>query len=224
MGQKNIIRSFFKVKFIGKYVVYNQQGYVRPIFEAWYTRILDNPSHSLQPDWPRQRDCLIQLNAHRYFNKVVIISPRATYFIACMLESQLSKKGFSPLLIDSMPTDFSDDLYIVICPQIFAKLPPKQKRISFQVEQSISSRWFTQEYLNILYNSLAVFDYSQTNIDYIRTLNYQIDNLLHFPIEPLHTNNIWAVGFEKLNQEPIYDVIFTVTSKTKDVKPLSKNI
>lgn len=214
----------FKVKFIGKYAVYNQQGCVRPIFEPWYTRILDNPSHSLQPDWPRQRECLIQLNAHRGFNKVAIISPRATYFIACMLQLQLSKRGFFAFVSDSMPTDFSDDLYIVICPQIFAKLPPKEKRIAYQVEQSISPRWFTQEYLDILHNSLAVFDYSQTNINYIRALNYKIDNLIHVPIEPVQKHELWAEGFEKLDQGPIYDVIFYGDIKNKRRQAFIKKI
>ena len=66
-----------------------------------------------------------------------------------------------------MPEEgYLDVLYIVICPQMFPVLPGQY--IVYQLEQSVSSRWFTDDYLARLENSLAIFDYSLKNIAFCK--------------------------------------------------------
>lgn len=50
---------------------------------------------------------------------------------------------------------------------MFKSLPPANKRVIFQLEQSVSSRWFTPQYMEILKDSLGVIEYSLTNIDFL---------------------------------------------------------
>ncbi|VTN10213.1 Uncharacterised protein [Raoultella terrigena] len=52
----------------------------------------------------------------------------------------------------------SGQLHIVVCPQMFKQLP--KHYIAFQMEQSVNSRWFTEEYFARLNNAVAIFDYS----------------------------------------------------------------
>jgi hypothetical protein len=84
-----------------------------------------------------------------------------------------------------MPEAFPEDLYLVICPQMFSHLPPPEKRIVFQMEQSVHPRWFTPEYLNILYNSVAVFDYSAQNIQFLTQQGLPVDMIFHVPLSPV---------------------------------------
>jgi GR25 family glycosyltransferase involved in LPS biosynthesis len=83
-----------------------------------------------------------------------------------------------------MPTDFPHDLYIVAAPQIFDRLPPQYKRIVFQLEQSGVSHWFTPAYFRQLNSSLAIFDYSLENIDYLLKNGSAFKTIFHLPIRP----------------------------------------
>lgn len=106
---------------------------------------------------------------------VGIMTTLHTLFVAHLLTNALEKAGFQvSVLTDAPKNGFELDLYIVVCPQMFKRLPPGEKRIAFQMEQSVSSRWFTSDYLHTLEHSLAVFDYAQTNLQYLQTkgINY----------------------------------------------------
>lgn len=99
---------------------------------------------------------------------VGILATRHTLYIAHALAHALQKAGFSVTVMDVVPTEgFGLDWYIVVCPQMFQQLPPAERRIAFQLEQSVSSRWFTADYLETLEQSLAVFDYAETNLRYL---------------------------------------------------------
>lgn len=102
-----------------------------------------------------------------------------------MLGWYLSRFNLQAELVTEMPQHFGDGLYIVICPQIYKRLPPREQRIFFQMEQSVSSRWFSQEYLNIMYNSLAVFDYSLKNIQFLESQRPGQYRLYHVSVEPV---------------------------------------
>ena len=92
-----------------------------------------------------------------------ILATPHTWFVAHGIAEALSRAGFSVELVDEAK-HYPLDLYFVVCPQMFRHLPPGEKRIAFQMEQSVSTRWFTPDYLATLENSLAVLDYSQSNI------------------------------------------------------------
>lgn len=99
---------------------------------------------------------------------VGILATAHTLFIAHALAHALQKAGINVTVMESVPPEgFVLDWYIVVCPQMFKQLPSGEKRIAFQLEQSVSSRWFTAEYLSQLEQSFAVFDYAETNLRFM---------------------------------------------------------
>ena len=99
---------------------------------------------------------------------VGVMATPHTLFVAHLLAQALHKAGITVDVMTEPPAEgFGLDGYFVICPQMFKHLPPGEKRIVFQMEQSVSPRWFTPEYLHTLENSLAVLDYAQANLQFL---------------------------------------------------------
>jgi len=112
---------------------------------------------------------------------VIMCTPH-TLFISYIVAERLKVYGCTVQITTSEITNFSSDYYLVICPQMFTNLPPGEKRIVFQMEQSISSRWFTPEYIQTLNESLAVLDYSLNNIAYLATQGIVFPQVYYLPI------------------------------------------
>ena len=94
-----------------------------------------------------------------------ILATPHTAYVAHALLAALARAGMpAQIVAESDSGDWPLDLYFVVCPQMFKHLPPGEKRVAFQMEQTVSSRWFTPDYLAVLENSLAALDYAQTNI------------------------------------------------------------
>ncbi len=99
---------------------------------------------------------------------VGVMATPHTLFVAHLLAQALHKAGITVDVMTEPPAEgFVLDGYFVVCPQMFKHLPPGEKRIVFQMEQSVSPRWFTPEYLHTLENSLAVLDYAQANLQFL---------------------------------------------------------
>ncbi len=113
---------------------------------------------------------------------VCVVTPGHTNFVAKLIADRLFFHGWTTRIANEMPAEFLDDLYIVLCPQIFNNLPPGEKRIVYQMEQSVSSRWFNKKYFEILENSLAVLDYSLKNIDFLSTKSIAYPHVTYLPI------------------------------------------
>lgn len=101
------------------------------------------------------------------------------------------------------PKSFSHDFYVVLCPQIFDRLPPGEKRVVFQLEQSVSSRWFVDDYFKVLENSLAVLEYSLINISFLAKKGIAYPHVHYLPIGADAT-----YGSHVLSAEKKYDVLF----------------
>ncbi|MDO5290470.1 MAG: class I SAM-dependent methyltransferase [Pseudomonadota bacterium] len=94
-----------------------------------------------------------------------ILATPHTAYVAHALLAALARAGMpAQIVAESDSGDWPLDLYFVVCPQMFKRLPPGEKRVAFQMEQTVSSRWFTPDYLGVLENSLAALDYAHTNI------------------------------------------------------------
>ena len=132
-----------------------------------------------------------------------IMATPHTLFIAHLLASRIRAHGWQVQITSSEPPEFDLDLYIVVCPQMFQKLPPGEKRIAFQLEQSVSSRWFTEDYLATLENSLCVLDYSLTNIEYLVKRKIQYPHVFYLPIGASPEHQTSNQGTDKC-----YDVLF----------------
>lgn len=97
---------------------------------------------------------------------ITILCPIHTFFIADLFQNSLKKINIESRIITSEPGFYGTGLYIVICPLAFRNLPARY--FAFQLEQSVSSRWLTEEYFSQLSSAQFVFDYSLVNIDYFR--------------------------------------------------------
>lgn len=111
-----------------------------------------------------------------------IIATPHVLFIAHTLAETLKKYHWSVEILLSPPEHFSHDYYIVLCAQMFERLPPGEKRIIYQLEQSSSSRWFSDTYISAMENSLAVFDYALENIEFLETKGLAFPQIYYVPI------------------------------------------
>lgn len=114
-----------------------------------------------------------------------IVCTGHTNYVANILKMALQRYGFSPTVAQSMPDIFDADYYIVVCPQMFDRLPPFNKLICFQLEQSVSSRWLNGQYLDILKNCKYVLDYSLDNIRYLDGFGISYPKVFHVPVLPV---------------------------------------
>ncbi|MBA3772991.1 MAG: methyltransferase type 11 [Ramlibacter sp.] len=142
--------------------------------------------------------------------EVTILATPHTMYVAYMLSYGLSQAGFRVSIVTSPPAvGYGEDIHIVICPQMFAKLPVHM--VAFQMEQSISPRWFTKSYLKLLRDSLAVLDYSRTNIEFLTQQGIPYGNIFYVPIMPIpgYLNFLSSRGlsFDR-DGEKAYDVLF----------------
>ncbi|MEE9922400.1 MAG: methyltransferase type 11 [Brucella anthropi] len=112
-----------------------------------------------------------------------------TFFIARALSERLAKHGIASEVLTGAVEDFSHDFYIVLCPQMFKQLPPHNKRVVFQLEQSVSSRWFTADYIKILRESVGVLDYSLENIDFLARKGVKYPKIHYLPIGAVEGGN-----------------------------------
>ena len=130
---------------------------------------------------------------------VTVLCTKHTWFIGQLIQNSLKKAGVDADILTDEPIEYSDNLYIVICPQMFWRLPGKY--ISFQMEQTISSRWLNEMYFNLLENSFAVFDYSLKNIEYFRKTTDFSRMFYYLPVDYLPGIRREAADYE-------YDVVF----------------
>lgn len=105
-----------------------------------------------------------------------------TLFIARAISEHLASHGIESEIVTYSLKSFDHDFYIVLCAQVFKRLPPANKRVIFQLEQSVSSRWFTPQYLNTLKESLGVIEYSLTNIDFLAKNGLRYPDVYYVPI------------------------------------------
>lgn len=113
-------------------------------------------------------------------NLVILTTPHCHY-LAELMQDALASVGMSSTIIYERPdTGFKGVLHFVICPQMFAQLPGIY--VAYQMEQSVSSRWFTPEYIQTLENSYAVFDYSLRNIEFLQTQGLSYKQLYYLPV------------------------------------------
>jgi hypothetical protein len=140
---------------------------------------------------------------------ISILCTQHTLYIAHLIENELAQAGLRAS-INFQYTQMSDtgQLYIVICPQFFPELP--QNYLAFQMEQSINSRWFSENYFNILKKAISIFDYSVTNIEFLEKNNFQYQQLFYLPVGGFlnYANYLQNKGY-RLNKAPSkIDVLF----------------
>ena len=105
-----------------------------------------------------------------------------TLFIARTIADRLAFHGIESEIVTGAVKRFDHDFYVVLCAQMFKHLPPANKRVIFQLEQSVSSRWFTPDYMKTLSSSMGVLEYSLTNIDFLARNGLKYPNVHYLPV------------------------------------------
>lgn len=112
---------------------------------------------------------------------VVILTTAHCHYLAELIQDALGKVDIHATIIHQMPAQgFSDVLHFVICPQMFKRLPSLY--VAYQMEQSVSSRWFTPEYFKVLNHAYAVFDYSLRNVSFLQQEGMNYKQLYYLPV------------------------------------------
>jgi glycosyltransferase involved in cell wall biosynthesis len=132
-----------------------------------------------------------------------VMTTQYTLFIAHLIEERLKAHGWDVEIVAEAPAYFDRDWYVILCPQMFKLLPPAEKRIIYQLEQSVSSRWFTAEYINILKDSFAVLDYASVNIDFLKQIGI-INSRVHY----LPVGSSERYGSKIIEKDKTFDVLF----------------
>lgn len=113
--------------------------------------------------------------------KCTILTTPHCHYLALLMSDALSSVGKeSEIIFEEPENGFGEQLHFVICAQIFKRLPPLY--VAWQMEQSVSSRWFTPDYLTILENSWGVFDYSFRNIEFLQEQGLKYQQLYYLPV------------------------------------------
>ncbi len=114
---------------------------------------------------------------------MTILCTRHTLFVAKLAAHALEKLGIHARILTEEPETYSEEVHIVICPQMFRRMPDRY--IAFQMEQTVSSRWLTDEYYDRLDHAYAVFDYSLVNVAYFKKMTSFGKNFYYLPIDYL---------------------------------------
>lgn len=134
------------------------------------------------------------------FEFVVILTTKHCNYLADIIDFNLKKIGVVSRVIFETPENGYDPVpHFVICPQMFKELP--ELYVAFQMEQSVSPRWFTPHYLQILKSSAAILDYSLVNLGYLQKNGIDLNELYYLPISVMEINRPKCDQWE-------YDVLF----------------
>ncbi len=123
----------------------------------------------------------IYLGSNISVEDIIILATKHTQYIAHLLQKSLAEVGYESSLSDKFEKNRDiGQLYFVICPQMFSKLPTNF--VAFQLEQSVSPRWFTPKYFSNLSQAYCIFDYSVKNIEFLLENDISYNKIFYLPI------------------------------------------
>lgn len=187
----------------------NKEGSIGKAWQLIRRHFNKNGYKSTLNLWNRfKKETIFKKWAEQESKNIIILATPHTIFIAKLISNSLNNIGLdSNIQINKNISHFTDDLYIVVCPQSFKKLP--KNRIVFQLEQSISDRWFTPQHIKKLEESLIVMDYSLKNINFL-TQHLPLSQLYYVPISSflLDQETSAFVSDDQAEHTYQYDVLF----------------
>lgn len=116
--------------------------------------------------WPRNSPRVPGLLDRLQTFGITILTPPHTLYLAHLLMERLRRLEFlARIHVGEFKGDFQESLFIVLCPQVFKKVPDSY--IAFQMEQG-SGYWFDEHYLDRLRNpKIRILDYSSRNVPFL---------------------------------------------------------
>lgn len=134
--------------------------------------------------------------------RIDIMAVEHTAYLAELFRGILIEAGLESQIHLTEPEKYLDIPYFIICPQNFKHFPPVY--IAVQMEQTINSRWLTNEYIEILHNAYAVFDYSLENIKFFNNDPLLAKKLYYMPVDICEE----MIRTRQNASEKEYDVLF----------------
>ncbi|WKW50272.1 class I SAM-dependent methyltransferase [Rhodomicrobium lacus] len=184
-------------------ILFKKNGTVRPSFARWYNGLLARRVTSNQEPMEYAAFLRKQMEsgALATASTLHIVTTPHTEFIGEAIAASLQNTRLRVTRATDMPDGFGHDLYAVVAPQMFERLPPPDKRILVQMEQVSASHWVNGDYLARMRESLAVIDYSRENISALVGRGLPLKQIYYVPIRPLRRAG-------KLKEERDIDVLF----------------
>ena len=172
-------------RFVFRPLVFKRNGCPRPLFVPWINMGFTAGQNFRSSGLDKIRDEIIKNNKLMQVKTVTIMATGHVEYNARVMERWLSVLDIRVRVVIGNISKFNDDLYIVMCPQAFIRLPPRMKRIIFQLEQSGRADSLTDEYMDILTQSLAVFDYSSGNVQFLQDKGILYRDIFELTIAPI---------------------------------------
>ena len=135
------------------------------------------------------------------YERMDVVTTRHTMYIAMLVKRELQRLEIDCRIHIGEPERYEEIPYVIICPQFVEHFP--KVYFAFQMEQTISSRWFTEEYLVKLRNACGVLDYSLANVDFFQ--------------KPEYKDLSRAVYYLPIDYHPRYTAIESLPEKEYDV-------
>lgn len=143
---------------------------------------------------------------------IVIVSYNRVFVeIVSALVETLKSRGFKVIVIPYLLKENENERYIYFdLAHMIGKLP--KKYIVYQYEQTKTSSWFTGRYMEQLRNAEMVWDYSKSNIEWLKEQN--IKNLVYVPFgySP-------CLDYYRCDDEQPIDILFygSLNDRRKDI-------
>lgn len=109
----------------------------------------------------------------------IITTPHCMY-VAQLMRDRLDTEGFHVSIVTSIDGNERFDHNFVICPQMFERLPDQYYAV--QMEQCVSDKWWTSEYILKLERAKAILDYSLRNIEHLTRSGFRTPKLFFVPL------------------------------------------
>ena len=150
----------------------------------------------------KKRNPIDKLHEYGQYSRMDVIATKHTRFIAELIKRQLDRLSIACEIHIGEPERYEDIPYVIVCPQFVKRFPAVY--FVFQMEQTVSSRWFTEEYIRSLQNSCAILDYSLENVEFFhRPQNRNLTKKVYYlPVD--YYPQYWTSS----EAEKEYDVVF----------------
>jgi ubiquinone/menaquinone biosynthesis C-methylase UbiE/GR25 family glycosyltransferase involved in LPS biosynthesis len=208
---------------ITRRILFKKNGAIRPSFEVWYKKVLAKNIKVSEESTNYVTFLREQIESGKLAaaQSLHIVTTPHTEFIGEAISIALQDTRLRITSSIEMPSHFNHDIYIVVAPQMFKKLPPKEKRILVQMEQVTASNWVDDAYLDLMRESLAILDYSRDNISALIRRGLTLKQIYYVPIRPIRRT-------EKSIKERDIDVLFygSIASERRNryINALSKKV
>lgn len=146
--------------------------------------------------------------------EIVIVNKAHTNFFAHLLGYHFSKRGIKTHMTPYVDEKFDGMKQIVFCPQTYLGQKLPEGFIGYQVEQTISDKFFQPEHMEILRQASSLIDYSKENVEFFKKNGFDAKRISHLPltycegyVDYMVKNNILTKE-EAVPKEREYDVVF----------------